>query len=143
MLPLIDELEFREAYAAGTVPEPYLHAICIVAAKDKDAVPYLHSPDTETLVAPRDFCSSLQSSVKGALAVSGRYDRLTLIRMSALISFHAPLPDSWATPRSAVQLTDQKYQANEAAVLDNMDAGSLQRCHQWSPNNYGRPGYCN
>ncbi|KAM0710969.1 hypothetical protein Q7P35_001708 [Cladosporium inversicolor] len=93
MLPLIDELEFREAYAAGIVPEPYLHAICIVAAKDKDAEPYLHFPDTEKPVAPRDFCSSLQSSVKGALAVSGRYDRLTLIRMSALISFHIEGPD--------------------------------------------------
>ena len=93
MLPLIDELEFREAYAAGTVPEPYLHAICIVAAKDKDAEPFLQSSDTETPIAPRDFCSSLQSSVKGALAVSGRFDRLTLIRMSALISFHIEGPD--------------------------------------------------
>ena len=93
MLPLIDELEFREAYAAGTVPEPYLYAICIVAAKDKDAEPFLRSPDIETPVAPRDFCSNLQSSVKAALAVSGRYDRLTLIRMSALISFHIEGPD--------------------------------------------------
>jgi hypothetical protein len=93
MLPLIDELEFREAYVAGTVSEPYLHAICIVAAKDKDAEPFLHSPDTDTPIAPRDFCSSLQSSVKGALAVSNRYDRLTQIRMSALISFHIEGPD--------------------------------------------------
>jgi hypothetical protein len=93
MLPLIDELEFREAYVAGTVPEPYLHAICIVAAKDKDAEPFLHTPGTDTPIAPRDFCSGLQSSVKGALAVSSRYDRLTLIRMSALISFHIEGPD--------------------------------------------------
>jgi hypothetical protein len=65
MLPLIDELEFREAFAAGNVPEPYLHAICIVAAKDNDAQPFLHAPDIETSVAPRDFCSSLQSATIG------------------------------------------------------------------------------
>lgn len=88
MLPMIDEVEFREAYAAGTVPEPYLHAICIVAAKDKDAEPFLHSPDSEVTVAPRDFCSSLQASVKKAMATSPRLDRLTLIRMNALMSFH-------------------------------------------------------
>jgi hypothetical protein len=93
MLPLIDELEFREAFAAGSVPEPYLHAVCIVAAKDNDAKPFLHAPDTETPVAPRDFCSNLQSSVKGALSVSGRFDRLTTIRMCALISFHIEGPD--------------------------------------------------
>ena len=93
MLPLIDELEFREAFSAGAVPEPYLYAICIVAAKDKEAEPLLYLPDSETPVAPRDFCSSLQSSVKSALAGTGRYDRLTLIRMNALISFHIEGPD--------------------------------------------------
>lgn len=93
MLPLIDELEFREAFAAGVVPEPYLYAICIVAAKDKEAETLLRLPDSDVPVAPRDFCSSLQSSVKAALAVTGRYDRLTLIRMNALISFHIEGPD--------------------------------------------------
>lgn len=93
MLPLIDELEFREAFAAGVVPEPYLYAICIVAAKDKEAEPLLRLPDSDVPVAPRDFCSSLQSSVKAALAVTGRYDRLTLVRMNALISFHIEGPD--------------------------------------------------
>lgn len=92
MLPLIDELEFRDAYSAGLVPEPYLHAICLVAAKDKEAEPFLISPGTETPVAPRDFCSSLQSSVRAAIATA-RYDRLTLIRMNALISFHIEGPD--------------------------------------------------
>jgi hypothetical protein len=93
MLPLIDELEFREAFAAGVVPEAYLYAICIVAAKDKEAEALLRLPDSDAPVAPRDFCSSLQSSVKAALAVTGRYDRLTLIRMNALISFHIEGPD--------------------------------------------------
>ena len=93
MLPLIDELEFREAFAAGVVPEAYLYAICIVAAKDKEAEPLLRLPDSDAPVVPRDFCSSLQSSVKAALAITGRYDRLTLIRMNALISFHIEGPD--------------------------------------------------
>jgi hypothetical protein len=93
MLPLIDELEFREAFAAGVVPEAYLYAICIVAAKDKEAEPLLRLPGSDEPVAPRDFCSSLQSSVKAALAITGRYDRLTLIRMNALISFHIEGPD--------------------------------------------------
>ncbi|KAM0713680.1 hypothetical protein Q7P37_010642 [Cladosporium fusiforme] len=93
ILPFIDEAEFREAYAAGIVPEPYVHAICLVAAKDKEAEPLLRTPDTEAYVAPRDFCSSLQSSVKTALATSTRYDRLTLIRMNALMSFHIEGPE--------------------------------------------------
>lgn len=93
MLPFIDEVEFREAYAVGAVPEPYVHAICLVAAKDKEAEPFLRTPDTEPYVAPRDFCSSLQNSVKSALATSSRYDRLTLIRMNALMSFHIEGPE--------------------------------------------------
>lgn len=93
ILPFIDELEFREAYAAGVVPEPYVHAICLVAAKDTEAEPFLRHPDSETPIAPREFCSSLQQSVKQALAASSKYDRLTLIRMNALMSFHIEGPE--------------------------------------------------
>lgn len=88
ILPIVDEQEFRRVHAAGHVPEPFVHALCLVAAKDGEAQPFLRSNDSATSISPRDFCHKLHASVKSALTSSTRYDKTTLVRMLALVSLH-------------------------------------------------------
>ncbi|GAB1725834.1 hypothetical protein NU195Hw_g2559t1 [Hortaea werneckii] len=87
-LPLLDEDEFRQQHAAGLVPEPLAHAVCLVAAKDAQAEPHLKLGNSSTALPPRDFCSRLHSSVMGALRAPCKYDKVTLIRILALVSMH-------------------------------------------------------
>ncbi|KAI7248977.1 hypothetical protein KC335_g18052, partial [Hortaea werneckii] len=87
-LPLLDEDEFRQQHAAGLVPEPLAHAVCLVAAKDAQAEPHLKLGNSTTALPPRDFCSRLHSSVMGALRAPCKYDKVTLIRILALVSMH-------------------------------------------------------
>lgn len=87
-LPLLDEDEFRQQHAAGLVPEPLAHAVCLVAAKDAQAEPHLKLGQSSTALPPRDFCSRLHSSVMGALRAPCKYDKVTLIRILALVSMH-------------------------------------------------------
>jgi len=89
MLPIVNEDEFRQSHANGLLPEPYVHALCLVAAKDKDAEPHLQQPGGQAVLFPREFCKSLYASVRGALSAPVRYDKVMLIRMYALLSLHS------------------------------------------------------
>ena len=88
LLPLLDEDDFRRNHAGGIVPEPLVHAMCLVAAKDPEAEPYLKLSDAPATVPPRHFCSILHKSVTGALRVPVRFEKITLIRILALTSLH-------------------------------------------------------
>lgn len=88
ILPLLDEDEFRRNHAGGIVPEPLVHAMCLVAAKDPEAEPHLKLSDAPSTVPPRQFCSILYKSVTGALRVPVRFEKITLIRILALTSLH-------------------------------------------------------
>lgn len=88
ILPLLDEAEFRQQHAGGLAPEPLAHAICLVAAKDAEAEPYLKLGQSPSTLPPREFCSRLHASVMGALRAPCRYDKVTLIRILALASMH-------------------------------------------------------
>lgn len=88
ILPLLDEDEFRRNHAGGIVPEPLVHAMCLVAAKDPEAEPHLKLSDAPSTVPPRQFCSILYRSVTGALRVPVRFEKITLIRILALTSLH-------------------------------------------------------
>ena len=93
ILPLLDEGEFRQNHAGGIVPEPLVHAMCLVAAKDFEAEPHLRLSDSPSTVPPRQFCTILHGSVVGALRVPVRFEKITLIRILALTSLHSEGPD--------------------------------------------------
>ncbi|KAK4505909.1 hypothetical protein PRZ48_003874 [Zasmidium cellare] len=88
ILPLLDEAEFRKNHAGGIVPEPLAHAICLVAAKDAEAAPHLRLSESDTPLAPRDFCSRLHASVMATLKTPDLLEKITLIRILALASLH-------------------------------------------------------
>ena len=87
-LPLLDEGDFRQQQAGGSVPEPLVHAVCLIAAKDVQAEPHLKLGQSTTLLPAREFCSRLHASVMGALRGPCRYDKVTLIRILAIASMH-------------------------------------------------------
>lgn len=89
ILPLLDEGEFRQNHAGGIVPEPLVHAMCLVAAKDSEAEPHLKLSDSPSTVQPRQFCTILHGSIVGALKVPVRFEKVTLIRILALTSLHS------------------------------------------------------
>ncbi len=93
ILPLLEEEEFRQNHASGIVPEPLVHAMCIVAAKDPEAQPHLRFSDVSNTVSPRQFCSVLHASVTGALRLPVRLEKVTLIRILALTSLHTEGPE--------------------------------------------------
>ena len=89
ILPLLDEDEFRQNHAGGIVPEPLVHAMCLVAAKDSEAGSHLKLSDSPSTVQTRQFCSILHGSIVGALKVPVRFEKVTLIRILALTSLHS------------------------------------------------------
>ena len=89
ILPLLDEGEFRQNHVGGIVPEPLVHAMCLVAAKDSEAEPHLKLSDSPSTVRPRQFCTILHGSIVGALKVPVRFEKVTLIRILALTSLHS------------------------------------------------------
>ena len=93
ILPLLDETEFRTNHAEGTIPEPLAHAMCLVAAKDAEAVPHLKLSDSLATVPPRQFCSVLHATIASALRMPVRCEKTTLIRILALTSLHTEGPE--------------------------------------------------
>lgn len=84
ILPILDEDDFRKAYAGGHIPQPYTYVVCLIAAKDSEASELLQALD----VSVRALCKKLHSAVRAAIQRNMRCDKITLIRMLALLSMH-------------------------------------------------------
>jgi hypothetical protein len=93
ILPLLDEADFRQEYADGTVPEPLTHAMCLVAAKDSDAESHLHLVGSTVPILAREFCSRLHATITTAIRHPNKYEKIALIRILALMSLHDEGPD--------------------------------------------------
>ncbi|KAK4580173.1 hypothetical protein LTR86_000376 [Recurvomyces mirabilis] len=114
ILPLMNEAEFREQQAEGTVREPLVHAICLVAAKDADAAVHLKLQASPSTLPPREFCSRLHASVMGALRAPCQYDKVTLIRILALASMHSEGADG--AEESSMLLSQAMHHAQTLAI---------------------------
>ena len=122
ILPLLDEDEFRRNHAGGIVPEPLVHAMCLVAAKDPEAEPHLKLSDSPTTIPPRQFCTILHGSVTGALRVPVRFERVTLIRILALASLHNEGSDG--TEEASLWLTQAMHYAQTLGIHLGQQAAS-------------------
>ncbi|QIX01488.1 hypothetical protein AMS68_007005 [Peltaster fructicola] len=87
-LPLLEEHDFRRAYAEGSIPEALTCALCLVSAKDSDAQQYFTTPESNPW-SPRKLCKNLHAKVKAAVAAPGRQDKITQICMLAVLSMHS------------------------------------------------------
>ncbi|KAK5693228.1 hypothetical protein LTR17_025176 [Elasticomyces elasticus] len=114
ILPLVDEDEFRAQQAEGEVPEPLIHAMCLVAAIDTKAWVHLKVQASPSTLAPREFCSRLHASIVGALRAPCQYDKVTLVRIMALASMHSEGPDG--AEESSMLLSQAMHHAQTMAI---------------------------
>ncbi|RAL05045.1 transcription factor domain-containing protein [Aspergillus ibericus CBS 121593] len=88
VLPLVDQVSFLQAHSDGTASVFLERAVCLVAAKDRAASSHLRLVDDGPLISSRSFCSKLYQGLVVALNVGLEPDRLSRIRILALMSMH-------------------------------------------------------
>ncbi|KAL2809297.1 hypothetical protein BJX63DRAFT_423974 [Aspergillus granulosus] len=89
ILPLVDS-ELFNPDSPDARPSVFLErAICLVAAKDKAACPHLRLTPDGPLVTTRKFCSDLYNGLVCAMDAALEPDRVTRIRILALMSLHS------------------------------------------------------
>ncbi|PYH98626.1 hypothetical protein BO71DRAFT_370648 [Aspergillus ellipticus CBS 707.79] len=97
ILPIVDQDIFLAAQSEGAV-SPFLErAICLVAAKDRAATPYLRLLDNGPVLSAREFCSSIYRGLSVVINEGLEPDRLTRIRVMALMSLHCEGSDGTET----------------------------------------------
>ncbi|KAI0550369.1 hypothetical protein F4679DRAFT_543065 [Xylaria curta] len=89
IIPLLNEHEFRQSLYSKKGHLALIHVICLIAAKDSAAGPYLRLlPLGERPVVVRTFCTQMYTSAVSMISGSIKYERITLIRILALLSLH-------------------------------------------------------
>lgn len=88
ILPLLDKDSFLNAHSDGTASVFLERAICLVAAKDPEAGPSLRLAIDGPLLSSRQFCSEIYRGLAVAMNAGFETDRITGIRILALMSLH-------------------------------------------------------
>ncbi|KAB8263744.1 hypothetical protein BDV32DRAFT_118366 [Aspergillus pseudonomiae] len=88
ILPLVDKDSFLPAYSKEMTSVFLERAICLVAAKDRTAYPWLRLATSGPVMTPRQFCSELYRGLVVSLHEGLETDRITRIRTLALMSLH-------------------------------------------------------
>lgn len=88
IVPLLDNEGFPAAQAEGSASAFLERAICLVAAKDRAATPHLRLGEDGPIMTPRQFCSDIYRGLVAAMDAELEPDRLTRIRVLALMSLH-------------------------------------------------------
>jgi hypothetical protein len=91
LLPILDEESFRNSWDNGTLSPTLLQALCLVAAKECRAARHLSLKGSGLSIT--DFCRHLYKAIKPAINNGFEQDKLTLIRILALVSLHVDGPD--------------------------------------------------
>ena len=95
LLPLLDEDDTRSQFTNGALSLPLLQSICLVASKDRRAVPYLRL-DSDVALLPREkFCQRIHKDILEHISGGGPKKRVTTIQILALLSLH-----EWGPNRS-------------------------------------------
>lgn len=88
IVPLLDEHEFISAQTEGSSSVFLERAICLVAAKDRTAASHLRLIEHGEVMNTRQFCSELYNGLVAAIDAELEPNRLTRIRVLALMSLH-------------------------------------------------------
>ncbi|KAJ5668786.1 hypothetical protein N7462_009856 [Penicillium macrosclerotiorum] len=86
--PLVDQNTFIMAQRAGSTSTFLERAICLVAAKDQSASPHLRLVNDGPVLTSRQFCTTLYKGLVAAMDAELEPDRLTRVRVLALMSLH-------------------------------------------------------
>ncbi|ODQ64144.1 hypothetical protein NADFUDRAFT_66906 [Nadsonia fulvescens var. elongata DSM 6958] len=85
IFPIIDLETFMIQHERGEAPTLLLHAVLLVSARYPAAQPYLRQMGLQV----RQFCSQTAERLRALLFTQIEQDKLTLIRVYALLSLHA------------------------------------------------------
>lgn len=88
LIPVLDLEELKETQANGSASTFLDRAICLVAAKSPSASPDLRLVENGPVLSTRQFCSELYKGLVTAMEAELEPDRLTRIRVWALMSLH-------------------------------------------------------
>ncbi|PYI04452.1 hypothetical protein BO78DRAFT_320360 [Aspergillus sclerotiicarbonarius CBS 121057] len=89
VMPLLNDEQYWQSLAWGTIPVPLVHVVCLLAAKDAAAEKHLKLLQSrDTLVSAREFCSQLYTSLSAALNRRTSLGKITLMRILGLLSLH-------------------------------------------------------
>lgn len=88
IMPLLESEVFLHEQAEGSASVFLERAICLVAAKDAAATPHLRLTEDGPVRSPRQFCSEIYKGLVAAMDAELEADRLTRIRILALMSLH-------------------------------------------------------
>lgn len=84
-LPLVDKQQFLNLHRQGQAPTLLMHAVLLAASRHSQAQTYIQNL--------RQFAASTASKIRALLFAEVEQDRLTLVRVYALVSLHAEGPD--------------------------------------------------
>ncbi|PYI29406.1 fungal-specific transcription factor [Aspergillus indologenus CBS 114.80] len=88
ILPLVDPDSLLSPHAGDLISVLLERAVCLVAAKDRAAEPYLRLCEEGQVMTSRQFCSEIYGELVVAMNVGLEADRITRIRILALMSLH-------------------------------------------------------
>ncbi|RAH65851.1 transcription factor domain-containing protein [Aspergillus aculeatinus CBS 121060] len=88
MLPLVDPDCLLSAHARDSISVFLERAVCLVAAKDRAAEPYLRLCEEVQVMTSRQFCSEIYGELVNAMNVGLEADRITRIHILTLMSLH-------------------------------------------------------
>ncbi|RAH45969.1 transcription factor domain-containing protein [Aspergillus brunneoviolaceus CBS 621.78] len=88
ILPLVDPDFLLSAHAGDSISVFLERAVCLVAAKVRAAEPYLRLCEEGQVMTSRQFCSEIYGELVNAMNVGLEADRITRIRILALMSLH-------------------------------------------------------
>jgi hypothetical protein len=97
ILPLLDKEQFLKLHNIGQAPTLLLHAVLLVAARHPRASQYLGHESV------RQFCATTAAKIRTLLYAEVEQDRLTLVRIYALLSLHSEGPDGLENSCSDLQ----------------------------------------
>lgn len=109
LLPLVDEDDVHDQFESGTLSLPLLQAICLVAAKDRSAAPFLLLGSDATLLPINKFSQRLYKDIRENIPHGRDGNRVLIIRILALLSLH-----EWGTngsEESSLALTQAIHHA--------------------------------
>jgi len=88
LIPIIDSGKFLRDYSSGGASLFLIQAICLVACKTEEAVPYLRLFDGGPLLEPIPFARSLHTGLDAAVKADLEPDRITKIQVLVLMHLH-------------------------------------------------------